>query len=232
LLLSFSTSAQVLKGVITDSKTGKPLSPVTITNLNTQQSTYNGEDGRYTIEAKSGDRIAFSYVGYKNEEHTSPAAIDAASLDIKLEPTSYQLQQVNIYNKQLTQYQKDSIERMETYKLPLNYQHAGIMSPASLVAEQFSRKAKQTFKFQKEYPKLEMEHFIDTRYTSDLVISLTKLTGDSVGNFMNTYPMDYDFSRTASDLEIKMWIKFNYKQYMLKLSDSAATEKKIEHGSK
>jgi hypothetical protein len=33
---------------------------------------------------------------------------------------------------------------------------------------------------------------------------------------MNTYPMDYEFARTATDLELKMWIRHNYKDYLLK----------------
>jgi len=31
---------------------------------------------------------------------------------------------------------------------------------------------------------------------------------------MNTYPMEYDFARRGTDLEMKMWIRDNYKAYM------------------
>jgi len=37
-----------------------------------------------------------------------------------------------------------------------------------------------------------------------------------MAEFMNQYPMDYDYARAASDLEIKMWIKYNYQDYLKK----------------
>jgi len=90
------------------------------------------------------------------------------------------------------------------------------MSPFSAIAEKFSKKSKRAFQFQKDFYRLESEKFIDTRYTPDLVNELTGATGDSIGHFMYAYPMPYDFARTASDLEIKMWIRTSYKVWARK----------------
>jgi hypothetical protein len=30
---------------------------------------------------------------------------------------------------------------------------------------------------------------------------------------MNAYPMDYDYARAATDLELKMWIRFHYREW-------------------
>jgi hypothetical protein len=50
----------------------------------------------------------------------------------------------------------------------------------------------------------------------------TGLTGDSIGYFMYAYPMPYDFVHTATSLEMKMWIRYNYKQWIKK--DTVATK--------
>jgi hypothetical protein len=70
------------------------------------------------------------------------------------------------------------------------------------------------------------QKFIDTRYTPELVTKLTGYTGDTMILFMNTYPMDYSFARAASDLELKMWIRNNYKEHMQHQMVDAGEEKK------
>ena len=83
----------------------------------------------------------------------------------------------------------------------------------SAIAEKFSRRAKTIYRFQKTFEAGEIEKFIDTRYYPDIVTALTGLTGDSIGHFMYACPMPYDFARAATDLEVKMWIRSNYKQW-------------------
>ena len=55
-----------------------------------------------------------------------------------------------------------------------------------------------------------------TRYTPELVSEMTQLEGNAVYQFMAAYPMEKDYAYVASDLEIKMWIRNNYKQWMKK----------------
>jgi len=49
---------------------------------------------------------------------------------------------------------------------------------------------------------------------------MTGLTGDSIHLFMQQYPIDYEFARSATDLEIKMWVRNNYKQWLKANQDS------------
>ena len=56
--------------------------------------------------------------------------------------------------------------------------------------------------------------FIDSRYTMSLVMQLTSLTDtETVAAFMYSFPMEYSFARTAGDLELKAWIRNNFKEY-------------------
>ncbi len=218
--------AQILKGVVVDKRTGEALYPVTIVNVITQQSTYTNYDGEFAITAKSGEQLIFSFIGYKTQQKSMPPTLNIATSRIEMEPLTYELQNVLI-RPGLTKYQKDSIERHETYIRTLSRQRTtSIMSPVSLIAERVSKHSKQIYRFQKSFNYWEGERFIDSRYTPELVSMLTNLSGDTLANFMNSYPMPYDYARTATDLEIKMWIRYNYKQWLAKpyqSSDSLKT---------
>jgi hypothetical protein len=65
----------------------------------------------------------------------------------------------------------------------------------------------------------EQDKFIATVYTASRVNRLTGLAGEDAGIFMDAYPMNYDFARAASELELNMWIWNNYKQYRNKPKD-------------
>jgi hypothetical protein len=61
---------------------------------------------------------------------------------------------------------------------------------------------------------MEQDQFVDSRYTPDLVNTLTNLDGDTLAYFMHQYPMPHDYARTATALELKMWIRYNFKVFM------------------
>lgn len=215
-LLCFQLSAQTLKGNIRDEVSNAPLYPVTVVNLRTDEATYTNEQGDFSIYAEAGDKIAFSYIGYKSTQYTMPISSGTYTVNLKLGAVTYNLREVTIM-PDYTPYQVDSIERKQTYKPALSMPHASpIASPFSYIAEKFSKKSKRTFRFQKNFQKWEKDQFVDTRYTPELVAEQTGLEGDSIGHFMNAYPMPYDYARGASDMEMKMWIRYNYRQWTKK----------------
>ncbi len=68
LLLSPHAFAQVKKisGTVTDSS-GEPLIGASVFVVGTNKGASTDMDGRYTIEAKSNDKMRFSYIGYKTK---------------------------------------------------------------------------------------------------------------------------------------------------------------------
>ncbi len=213
-LVAQNSVAQTLKGQVRDKLTKQPLYPVSVINLTTQKVTYTNEQGYYYIEVTAGQKIAFSYIGYRAEQYMMPISVGAYTKDIEMESVSYQLQEI-ILTPDYTPYQKDSINKVKTYRGALTRQKSSpVSSPFSFVAEKFNKRSKQLFKFQKNFVKWEEEKFVDTRYTPQLVEEMTGMTGDSVGYFMSAYPMPYDYARAASELEIKMWILYNHKEWV------------------
>lgn len=213
-MAAFTACAQSLKGVVVDRETGEPLYSVTIVNTLTREATFSNEQGEFTINAKAGTPIAFTMLGYENTKHNVPYNIGVAMMRVEMDPVPYKLGEILI-RPGYTPYQADSVRRHSTYQRALAREKTtSIMSPVSLLAEKLSGKSKQVYNFQKNFNKWESERFIDSRYTPEMVTQLTGLKGDSLGQFMVAYPMPYDYARKASELELQMWVRYNYKQWM------------------
>lgn len=211
LLLPLSLAAQSLSGRVVD-ENNHPLYPVTVVNVSTQQTTITSKGGLFSIPVKTGQQVAFSYIGYDVAEYIVTAGTPTQNIKINMHPLSYRLNEF-ILRPKYTPYQIDSIEKQRIYAPALSRTHSSVMSPVSFVAERLSGRSKQIFRFQKNLEQWENTRFIDTRYTRPLVQQLTKLSGDTLGYFMSIHPMEYDFARAATELELKMWIRYNYRTW-------------------
>jgi len=214
LFIASSVSAQVLRGTVTDAETNKPLYPVTVVDLDTRQNSYTDEKGNFAINVRPGDQIVFSYIGYKPQQRDIRFIAGDMQVAVKLQQINYQLDEFTV-RPGYTPYQIDSLQRRSTYQRPLGMANANpFNSPVSALAQLFAPVTKARRSFQRNYTKWESQLFVDSRYSPELVTQLTGLTGDSLGNFMNAYPMPYDYARSATELEVKMWIRYYYKEWM------------------
>jgi hypothetical protein len=218
-VMAVSASAQVLYGVATDSEDDSTLIGVVIQNKTHPLTTTSDLNGRFSIVADKGDEIEFTYFGYNAFSMQMPEG--KVYRKIALRKKLFALDEV-VIGPDYTPYQKDSIERRKTYKLALNRQRASssvvgsVFSPMSALAEQFNKQSKQIYRFQQNFVKWEGQKYMDTKYSFEDVGKLTGLSGDTLGAFINAYPMPYDFARTATEIEIKMWIKYNYREWIKK----------------
>ena len=91
LLLGNIAMAQqtVLTGKVTDSSSGEALPGVSIVVKGTTNGTITNMDGIYNLNAKKGDVLQFSFVGYKTQE---VAIQDQKKLNIALEEEKAELQ--------------------------------------------------------------------------------------------------------------------------------------------
>lgn len=190
------------------------MNAVRIENLNSHEGTYSNKIGYFELDVKEGDFVEFNFVSYKSKMIRISAAELKSYISVLMKPNPIRLKEVLI-KKGPTQYQQDSARRASIYQDVLEYeQQKSVMSPVSTIYQKFSKKHKNTRKFKDQIINMEYQNFIDSRYTPELVTSLTGLQGEAVQPFINAYPMEYQFARTASDLEIKMWIKYNFQEYL------------------
>ncbi|WP_298486196.1 TonB-dependent receptor [uncultured Maribacter sp.] len=79
-----------IKGLVSDSETNQPIPGVNIVLKGTKKGTNTNFDGEYTIEAKVGDVLQFSYLGFKTEE----IVVSKSTLNISLMEDSSMLDEV------------------------------------------------------------------------------------------------------------------------------------------
>jgi len=94
-LLTFSSNAQVMKGIVKDS-IGNPVENAYIINLQSQSHAHSNEYGSFSIEkTKVGDILKVAAFGFKKMEHT----VTADDFVIALEADVFRLSQVTINSK-------------------------------------------------------------------------------------------------------------------------------------
>ncbi len=189
------------------------LESASIKNKSQNTGVYTDVNGKYFINGYIGDTIECSYIGYEPYKFVVNTNLSTLEKKITLYAKSSMLKGVTISG--LTAYQKDSVARAKLYEKPMGYeQETSIMSPASALYQQFSKRYKNLRKFQEQFVSMEQQKFIDTKYNYELVQSQTKLEGEEAAMFMNAHPMPYDFARAANELELKMWVRTEFKRYI------------------
>ncbi|MDQ1167171.1 VWA domain-containing protein [Flavobacterium sp. SORGH_AS_0622] len=92
MLVCFVTMAQqrTITGIVSD-ETKQPLPGVTIYNQTSKANAATNFDGQYSIQAKTGDMLVFSFIGYKNQ---SQKVQNSNIINIKLLPDNQTLSEV------------------------------------------------------------------------------------------------------------------------------------------
>jgi CarboxypepD_reg-like domain len=212
--LFVNANAQIfITGKVLDSMSKAPLASVIIENSEMKSGTQSLDDGTFTMQARLGDHFIISMIGKKTKVITISEENVSKTWNVLLANRPKLLKPIIIKNGP-SEYQKDSANRANIYADVIQYEkQSSFMSPVTSLYQKFSKKHKDLQKLQIQIIKTEQQKFIDTRYTPELVASLTKLSSDSVPIFMNAYPMEFEYARAASELEIKMWIKYNLLAY-------------------
>lgn len=83
----------------------------------------------------------------------------------------------------------------------------------SKLARIISGREKREKKFVQDFIADQQYRFISLRYTPQIVEAMTGLSCDTASLFMAQNPMPYDYARAASDLEVKMWIRTQYRAW-------------------
>ncbi len=214
LFFALTGNAQFyVSGRIVDSASEKGMGKVSIENRNLRKGEFSQADGRFQIWVREGDYLIFSNVGYKDFAMQVQAVHRNSSIEVTMKPRSVQLKDVTI-TKGYTPYQLDSIKRASLYKSAFQYKREkSVSSPISAVHQKFSKKHKDQQRFQRQVLSMEQEKFVDSRYNATLVNQLMGWGSDSSLLFMRVSAMEYEYARAASDLEIKLWIKYRAEQF-------------------
>ena len=211
--------AQVVEGLVIHSKTLKPVGDVLVANKRTRESTYTDSNGHYAISAVEGDLVFFHRIGFQSRRETAHIS-QRRMTTIAMTATELQLDEVQVKG---STYKLDSIERSIIYGRGLRDARKKVQVGLGNgfvfynLPSQFAKRVTGRLKREKRFLRLfedgEKEKFIATRYNMAVVNKVTGLKGDSAAHFMNANPIDYEFARTATELELVMWVRSSYKLY-------------------
>lgn len=216
---AFSQQTRPYHGIVKDANNDQPVPSATINHKGPNNIYLADPSGRFSMYARPGDTLYFSSMGYQGRYHV----LDEASLlvEVRLAKDTLQLPEVAIVGGP-TPYQTDSLQGRETFRMELsrkpaafrlrrNWTGPGISfdSPLSAPFQRLSPKHKRLRSFQRNFASDERQKYIETIYTEDWVGELTGLAGDTLRYFINSFPMDHTFARTATSLEKKAWVLHN-----------------------
>lgn len=229
LLIHYMAHAQVMEGLVLDMDQKTAIGSVAIVNRHSGFVVFSDSDGHYAIQASAGDTLLFTHTAYKPQKEVMTYAMGNKYKTILMQHLEYQLKEATITG--MTKYQQDSAARHILYDRELNkvlvpkpkFVGLGCAGCFGWIADKITGNSKKPKRFRKQFASDDKSRFIDTRYNADVVAPLTGIKDiDSIAAFINTYPMEYEFARLASDLEIKAWIRNNYRQYIqLKLPEKS-----------
>lgn len=128
--MSLGMSAQnIINGVVTDKITGSPLPGVNVVIKGTTTGTSTDFDGKYQIEAKPGNILVFSYIGFAS---TEVSVQNSKIINVALEEDAQQLGEVVLigYGTATKKDLTGSVDKVSTE----DFNKGAITSPEQLLA--------------------------------------------------------------------------------------------------
>lgn len=205
---------QVLFGRVFKKNSQELIPGVSVHNFSTKK--YNTSDlgGNYRIAASLGDTVVFTSAGYLSDTFYVSGAIPTGGFNMYLVPNVVMLPTVEV--DEMSKYEADSLDRRKDYSFILDKKH-----PVKLMNEKrpgdapglnfspvgfFSKAERQKRKLKKQVIAQDQEEYIDTKFPRSRVAFLTRLSGDSLQQFMIRYRPSYSFCRKADNQAMLMYI--------------------------
>jgi hypothetical protein len=177
---------------------------------------YNRSDigGNFKIAAAGGDIIIFSSAGYHSDTIVVNSSMLADGYDIFLAANIMLLPSVQV--DELNKYEADSIKRKEDYSFILDKKHPVKLWNEKRTADApglnfspvgfFSKAEKQKRKLKQRIKEEDENEYIDAKFPRTRIAQLTRLTGDSLQQFMLLYRPGYTFCRNAGGQDMLLYI--------------------------
>jgi hypothetical protein len=224
LLLLFLSSEGLAQraflGKIYKKGSSELLMAVSVQNRTRKRFDISDMGGNFRVPADQGDTVLFTSAGYKPDTVIVSAYMLTESFDIYLEPRVVTLAAVQVGS--YSNYQMDSLERWKDYtwlapkgkvKLMDRDRHGGDGVGISFSPQFKSDEDKQKERLRKRLEQEEQEFYIDFRFSKEYVARLTRFQGDSLQQFLKTYRPSYNFCRSATSVDMLLYINDSMRKY-------------------
>ncbi len=217
VFLGISAKAQEKEGIVFDSYTAQRVSRVYIYNTANDAMKYNNSRGEFSIDAKAGDTLIAVAKGY----HPDTMIVrQTPVLIVKLNRATIWLDEVSIMARrspaEVLENRKEDFR--DAYRkgdpgsiFSVGPSGAGISIDA--LFSLLSREGKNARYLQELIQREYENNLIDSRFTPDLVKSLTRLNGGALQDFMQQYRPSYFFIQQANDYAMARYVQESYESY-------------------
>ncbi|RPE09416.1 hypothetical protein EGT74_20695 [Chitinophaga lutea] len=212
----------LVRGQITDTSKKLVLYPATIRNKTSGTRVFSDNGGYYRINARMGDEILISFIGYLPDSFKVVSMAGTEVHDVRMKLRESFLHEVEVSGK-WNPYQLDSIARYEEFRPFLETPNRALVDTSKrstggfgIVISPFTRgskKEKDLRKFKRLYEDHEKQAYIDYRYSKSFVSRVTGLSGDSLLRFTQKYQPPYEMLRNMNNETLIFWISERAKQW-------------------
>lgn len=223
----YGQKRKLLYGYLKDSVTNHPIALASVRNISTNTTTMTGNDGRFSVSLAENHILSFAAVGYFFDTlQYANAYLLQDTLFPSLTPLIRDLGNVTVRSSGMSQYQLDSMERRKeflqdivNYTIPTVSQ-ANSGAGIALNIDRFSRYERNKRKAHQFYETNEKEAYINYRFNTALVVSLTGFKDEKLRIFMQQHRPAYEWLRkhkTEEDIryyindQLKIFSKNNAK---------------------
>jgi len=206
-------SQNVIGVVIADAQN---LGGAVIHNTRTRELRVSDGNGRFNLNAVTGDTLVTSFIGYKNDT----LSIGTQNIvTIRLKPTATFLNDVVIrgtklspleqFNKNKQDYKSIYVKGDVSHMVVLSAGNGRVKTGLSIdkIYNAFSKEGRNARKLQKTLTEDYQNNVVDTRFSEKIVSEVTGYKGEELNNFIINYRPPYEFVAKASDYDIIEYIK-------------------------
>lgn len=217
-ILCLSLQAQEMEGVVFDKNTRQRVPRVYVYNMANDDMTYNDKRGEFSLKGTLGDTLIAIAKGYyadtlvvRNKKtvvfnlQRSTIWLNEVSIVARKSPSEILSQRKEEFNKA---YREGEVGNVFS-TAPMGGAGLSIDALYSLL----SRRGKNARHLQELIEREYQNNVIDTRFTAEMVSSITDIKGVALQDFMLQYRPTYFFVTQSNDYELGQYIRDSYRKY-------------------
>jgi len=220
-VISFGTTAQYIQITVLDESNLHPVAQAEVANKRSKNIQRTDEKGNVNIDGEIGDTLFLHHDDYSFKK----IIITSKNETVYLIP----LNKINVLEEvevksDLAKFKKDSMDNAQIYRkmrtdinrsitIIIGFPGVSLNGGVSRFARWISGRQKREKRLYKMMINDEQQKFTALRYNNKTVKDLLKINDSLVQIFIRENPIPNDFARSASDLELKVWIREQYKKW-------------------
>nr|MCS3816457.1 hypothetical protein [Mucilaginibacter sp. X4EP1] len=211
---------KTIAGIVFDNDSKTRIATVDVSNITTGISIYNNFKGEFKINAKQGDLLVFTRLGYHPDtlkvDNNTPQAIFMERLAI-------QLKEVTIHDSLLTPEQRLALTKQDYTKIYGSLAYNDFLSTPSsggaglsidAIWNSLSRSGRNAGHLRELIEQDYEQNVIDYRFNRTFVSRVTGLKDQKLTEFMFRYRPGFYTTKNSSDYEFVAMIRANLRRYL------------------